>query len=281
MKIEFEIVKPDENSSFRFLYQNKPISEFIWQYHYHPEYELVCVVGGGGTRHVGNHLSMYDDGDLVLIGSNMPHSGFGLNATEPHEEIVVQIKPEVMQQWVADFPEMKEISDLIVRSKHGLKFKGGVKSRITALLIEMKNMSPFEKHLSMLKVLHQLALAEEYDVLNKQPILAEMVNKHRNRLQKIFTYVENYYDQDIDIQKVADIANISVPSFCNYFKKTTHITFTEFVNHYRIQKACLLLQQDKTVAEVCFACGFNNVTYFNKIFKKIIHKTPSDFRTEK
>lgn len=281
MKIEFEIVKPDEDSSFRFLYQNKPISEFIWQYHYHPEYELVCIPYGDGTRHVGNHLSMYEDGDLVLIGSNMPHSGFGLNATDPHEEIVIQIKPEVIRQWISDFPEMKEISELIERSKHGIKFKNRIKKEITGLLVEMKDLSPFERHISMLKVLHRLAKTEEYDILNEQPIMAELVSKHRYRLQKIFTYVENYYHQDIDIQTIADLANISVPSFCNYFKKTTHITFTEFVNHYRIQKACFMLQQDKTVSEVCFACGFNNVTYFNKIFKKIIHKTPSDFRTGK
>lgn len=281
MKIEFEIVKPDEHSSFRFLYQNKPISEFVWQYHYHPEYELVCIPYGDGTRHVGNHLSMYEDGDLVLIGSNMPHSGFGLNASDPHEEIVVQVRPEIIRQWISDFPEMKEIEMLIERSRHGVKFEGKTKGEVTRMLIEMKKMSPFEKHIGILKVLHRLGQTEEYSILNKQPIVAELVSKHRNRLQKIFTYVENYYHEDIDIQTVADLANISVPSFCNYFKKTTHITFTEFVNHYRIQKACFMLQQDKTISEVCFACGFNNVTYFNKIFKKIIHKTPSDFRLGK
>ncbi|PYF72959.1 AraC family transcriptional regulator [Pedobacter nutrimenti] len=281
MKVEFEIVKPDEHSSFRFLYQNKNTCEFVWQYHYHPEYELVCVLYGDGTRHVGNHLSMYQNGDLVLIGSNMPHSGFGLNATDPHEEIVVQIRPEVMKQWISDFPEMKEVALLMERSRHGIKFEGKTKKEVTKMLIGLKNVSAFEKHLGMLKVLHKLGGSEEYVMLNEQPILGELIRKHRSRLQKIFTYVENYYQEDIDIQKVADIANISVPSFCNYFKKMTHITYTEFVNRYRIQKACMLLQQDKTISEVCFECGFNNVTYFNKIFKRIVHKTPSDFRVDK
>lgn len=281
MKIHFEIVKPDEASSMRFLYQNQPIHEFVWEYHYHPEYELVCVISGGGTRHVGSHISMYEDGDLVLIGSNVPHSGFGLNARDPHEEIVIQIKPEVMQQWISDFPEMQHIAALVERSKHGIKFNGYIKEEVKEILIKMKDMQPFERKMNFLQVLHILGNSEDYQILNEKAIIADLVSKHRSRLQKIFTYVEHYYHEEIDIETVAGLVNISVPSFCNYFKKTTHITFTEFVNRYRIQKACLFLQQDKTIAQVCFESGFNNVTYFNKIFKKIISKTPSDFRKGK
>ncbi|MCZ4245162.1 AraC family transcriptional regulator [Pedobacter punctiformis] len=280
MKIHYEIIKPDENSSIRFLHQNKPTKEFVWEYHYHPEYELVCVFEGAGTRHVGSHLSVYEDGDLVFIGSNVPHSGFGLNARDPHEEIVIQIKPEVLDGLLRCFPEMKNISGLLERSKHGIKFNGPVKTEIKKMLINMKEMKPFEKVVALLEVFNVLANDDTYDILNKQPIVARLISKHRSRLQKIFTYVENYYQKDIDIQEVADLVNISVPSFCNYFKRMTHITFTEFVNRYRVQKSCMLLLQDKTVAEVCFECGFNNVTYFNKIFRKIINKTPSEFRKE-
>lgn len=281
MKIHFEIVKPDEGSSIRFLYQNQPIHEFIWEYHYHPEYELVCVLAGGGTRHVGAHLSMYAEGDLVLIGSNVPHSGFGLNARDPHEEIVIQIRPEVMQQWISDFPEMKTIAGLVERSKYGIKFEGSIKEKIKGILLNMKDLQPFEKKIGILQVLNLLGETEDYQLLNEKAIIADLVSKHRSRLQKIFTYVEHHYHEEIDIETVAGLVSISVPSFCNYFKKTTHITFTEFVNRYRIQKACLFLQQDKTIAQVCFECGFNNVTYFNKIFRKIINKTPSDFRKVK
>lgn len=280
MKIHYEIIKTDQDSSIRFLWQNRPTKEFVWEYHYHPEYELVCVFEGAGTRHVGSHLSIYEDGDLVLIGSNVPHSGFGLNASDPHEEIVVQIKPEVLDHMLSGFPEMKNIADLLDRAKHGIKFNGKIKTKIKAMLIEMGQIKPFEKVVTLLKIFNLLAENDTYDILNELPIEANLISKHRSRLQKIFTYVENYYQVDIDIKAVAGLVNISVPSFCNYFKKTTNITFTEFVNRYRIQKACLLLLQDKTIAEVCFECGFNNVTYFNKIFKKIVNRTPSEFRKE-
>ncbi|MFL9483232.1 AraC family transcriptional regulator [Chitinophagaceae bacterium LWZ2-11] len=281
MKVEFEIIKPDEGSSFRVLHQKVPTSEFVWQYHYHPEIEITCVLYGSGTRHVGNHWSNYENGDLVFIGANLPHSGFGINATDPHEEIVIQIKSDVIKQSILNRPEMEAVVALIERSKYGILFTGNVKERVTEQLILLKDLPPFERFLGLLSVLQTLATSEEYSLLNTQIMLSSTINKHKNRLQKVFTHVEQCFNEDIDIKTVAGMVNLSVPSFCNYFKKTTHITFTEFLNRYRIQRACFLLQQDKTVAEVSYECGFNNVTYFNKVFKSIVKKTPSEFARER
>jgi AraC-like DNA-binding protein len=100
-------------------------------------------------------------------------------------------------------------------------------------------------------------------------------------LQNIFTYVEQHYNEEIDIRKVAAIANLSVPSFCNYFKKLMNSTFTDFINQYRIQLACTLIQHEKSITEVCYDCGFNNVAYFNKVFKTIMKKTPTEYKREK
>ena len=108
-----------------------------------------------------------------------------------------------------------------------------------------------------------------------------VIKKNNARLQKIFTYVEQHFNEELNIQKVASVAGLSVPSFCNYFKKVMSTTFTDFVNQYRIQRACQLLQQDRTIAETSFECGFNNVAYFNKVFKTITKKTPSGFKKEK
>lgn len=278
MKIHYELVKPDENSSIRFLYQKLAIKDYFWEYHYHPEYELVCVFEGSGTRHVGTHLSAYENGDLVLIGSNVPHSGFGLNAKDPHVEIVVQIHPDVLAGSL-QLPEMKDLAALLKRSSKGIRFFRPVQEKVKKMLIGMINLEPFERLMEFIKILKYLSITADYETLNNQEITDEL-NKQQSRLQKIFSYVEAHYKSEIEISKVADLVSISVPSFCNYFKKTTQITFTEFVNRYRIQKACVLLLGDNTVAGVCFECGFNNVTYFNKIFKRIMGKTPSEFKSE-
>ncbi len=278
MKIHYELVKPDDNSSIRFLYQKLAIKDYFWEYHYHPEYELVCVFEGSGTRHVGTHLSAYENGDLVLIGSNVPHSGFGLNAKDPHVEIVAQIHPDVLAGCL-NLPEMKELAALLKRSSKGIRFFRPVQEKVKKMLIGMVNLEPFERLIELINILRYLSVTEDYETLNDQEITGD-VNKYQSRLQKIFNYVESYYKKEIEISDVADLLNISVPSFCNYFKKTTQITFTEFVNRYRIQKACVLLLSDNTIAGVCFECGFNNVTYFNKIFKRIMGKTPSEFKSE-
>jgi len=281
MKVEFEIVKPDKESSFRLLHQKVFTKDFVWQYHYHPEVEITCVLAGSGTRHVGNHISNYDNGDLVLIGPNLPHSGFGLHATNPHEEIVVQVKEEVIKQPLLHLKEMDMIGLLLEKAKYGIVFTGETKKAVTERLISMLQLPSFERYIELIKVMQLLAVSEEYTLLNEQVLLSAVINKHKARLQKILTYVENHYAEQIDILDMARLAALSVPSFCNFFKRTTHVTFTDFVNRYRIQKACLLLQEDKTIAEVCFETGFNNVTYFNKVFKTVLNKTPSEFKKER
>ncbi len=113
MKTSFEQIQNDEGSSFRLLNQKVNAHEFPWSYHYHPEFELVLVFDGKGRRHVGNHLSYYEDGDLVLIGSNLPHAGFGYDSIGEHEEIVIQFKDDFLGPNFFDKPEMLSIKKLM------------------------------------------------------------------------------------------------------------------------------------------------------------------------
>ncbi len=279
MRVEFEIVHPDEGSSFRLLHQKTIAEKHAWQYHYHPEYEIVCVLAGSGTRHVGNHFSSYENGDLVIMGPNLPHSGFGLNAHGLHEEIVIQIKEEVFSQSLLTRPELGPLSPFLERVKYGVSFSGATKEKATKKLVRLLKLPAFERFIELIALLQFLATSTEYSMLNlPQGFLPLTVQKHHERLKSIFAYVEQHYDEEIEIKKVADIAHLTVPAFCNYFKKVMSITFTDFINQYRIQQACILLHQEKSIADACFECGFNNVTYFNKVFKTIMKKTPSEFK---
>lgn len=281
MKVEYEMIQPDEGSSFRLLHEKVIAEKFGWEYHFHPEYEIVCVLNGAGTRHIGNSFSRYENGDLVFIGPNLPHDGFGLNAHGLHEEIVIQIREEVFQQSIINRPEMASIIPLLERVKHGICFKGSTKDRITRRLKRLVKLSHFERFIELLNILHMMAVSTEYQLLNEDIRISPAITKKNIRLQNIFNYVEQHFSEEIEIRKVASIANLSVPSFCNYFRKIMNTTFTEFLNQYRIQRACLLLQEEKTIYETCFESGFNNVAYFNKVFKQITKKTPSEFKREK
>jgi len=280
MNVEFEIILPDEGSSFRLLHTKTRAEKYPWQYHYHPEYEIVCVLKGGGTRHVGNHFSNYDNGDLVFMGPNLPHAGFGLNAHGIHEEIVVQIKEEVIKESILPRPEMQVINTLLEKSRYGICFKDPFKEKVSKRLNRLLQLSPFDKFIELISVLHLMATSQEFELLNPTSALSTLTKKNNARLQNILTYVEQHYNEETDIKKAASIANLSIPSFCNYFKKIMSCTYTDFINQYRIQRACALLQQEKTVAEICFDCGFNNVAYFNKVFKSITLKTPTQYKKE-
>jgi len=281
MKLEFEIINPDEGSSLRVIHTRMNAEEFPWLYHYHPEYELVCVLGGSGTRHVGNHFSTYENGDLVFIGPNLPHAGFGLNAHGTHEEVVLQFRDSVIRQSVAHRPELAVLSDLLDKIKYGVCFKGDAKKELSDRMLRLADLPPFEKYIEFLRLMYFMATVAEYEVLNPPTVFSSMLVKHTIRLQNIFNYVEHHFHEEIDIRKIANLANLSVSSFCTYFKKMMHTTFTDFLNKYRIQKACMMLQLEKTISETCFECGFNNVPYFNKVFKNITGKTPSSFKKEK
>jgi len=279
MKVSYENIKNDPDCSFRTLHIKVPVSELSWEYHYHPEIELVCVVSGNGSRHVGYHKSNFRDGDLVLIGSNIPHSGFGLNSLDPHEEIVIQFSEDIIQ-FPVNVKEFNDIRKMIGLSKFGILFSSETKDKLLPSLYEIMALKGVEKYFQLQRILAALSVQKDYQLLNKEAMPHTIISKNKERLQAIFTYVEKNFDKDIDIHAVADLANLTLPSFCNFFKKTTKMTFTEFLNQYRIDKACAMILQGKSISECCYNTGYNNISYFNRAFKKYVGKTPTEFNNE-
>ncbi len=278
MRAEFEIIQADEGSSFRLLHQKVSVGAFRWSYHYHPEYEIVVVFQGSGRRHVGNHLSYYTDGDLVLIGSNVPHAGFGYGTMDLHEEVVIQFKENFLGDNFWECQEMAAIKQLFERSKQGIAFHGETRTILNERFRKLLTLPHFERLIELLNILQYLANATEYTLLNPVDIRYNFSLKDQERLSKIYKFVEENFTQEIDIQLVADLANLTVPAFCNYFKKNVNQTFTEFVNEYRVNQACKMLLRGEEISDVCFHCGFNNVSYFGRVFRELKGKSPSQFR---
>ena len=278
MKTEFEIIQSDFGSSFRLLHHQVTADTFKWHYHYHPEYEIICVFEGSGRRHVGNHLSNYDDGDLVLIGSNLPHGGFGYGAVGTHEEVVLQFREDFLGEGFLSKPEMNGIKKLFELSKQGISFDKKVKEKLTEKFRNLLQIQPFERMIELLNILQFLANSTEYELLNGADIRYNFSLKDQERLRKVYVFVEENFTKNIDIQQVANICNLTVPAFCNYFKKNLNQTFTDFVNEYRINQACKMLLEGESIVDICFRCGFNNISYFGRVFKQIKGINPSEFR---
>lgn len=277
MKVEYEKISPDTGSSFRLIHWKSENDRYFW--HYHPEYEIVFVRKGSGKLHIGEHLKNYEEGELVFIGPDLPHTGFGYGVIGEHEEIVVQLRKDFLGEEFMQKPELLHIRELFERAKQGLSFQGKARKIVSAKLQKMLSLSHFEKLVELLNILHTLATTTEFSVLNTADKRFDFNHKDEDRINRVYEYVEQNFQKSIDIQAVADLANLTVPSFCRYFKKITHITYTDFVNEYRINQACRLLFENKPIADICFEVGFNNISHFNKTFKQLKGVSPREYKS--
>jgi AraC-like DNA-binding protein/uncharacterized RmlC-like cupin family protein len=274
-------VVPSAGNSFyvkRFI-QTENNSKPYW--HFHPEIELVYINYGQGKRHIGNHISYYHDGDLLLIGSNVPHYGFAGRLTKNESEIIVQFLPDFLGSEFLSSIEMKEINLLIQKSVQGLSFSGTTKAKVGIKLIQLLNLKGFDRLIKFLEILRTLALSKEVEILNAGGMFLEVYANEHDRMTLIYDYVASNFTEIIELEKIASAVSMTVPSFCRYFKKVTNKTFTQYVNEYRIVHAQKLLsEQDMTIMEVSLSSGFNNISHFNKKFKLHTQKSPRDYRKE-
>lgn len=250
----------------------------IW--HYHPEIELVYVDQGQGKRHIGHHISYYTDGDLILIGSMVPHFGFTDRLTNHSKEHVIQFLPEVITSGLGFLPEFEDISRLITTAQHGMVFRGATKDKVGKITDAMRIQDSFHRLLSLVSILKILATSEESQLLNASKITVQTSLQNHVKVEVVFNYVMEHFRSEISLQEVSTFVNMTVSSFCRYFKKQTGKTFTAFVNEVRITHACKLLSEtSRLVSDICFECGYNNFAHFNKQFKKITDLNPSQYRS--
>ena len=274
-----EIISPSFGSSFSFsqYVENANSKSNLW--HYHPEIELVFVNGGSGKRQIGSHISYYTEGDLILIGSNLPHCGFTNEETGNKNETVIQMKPDFLGNDFLEIPEMKKIQSLFSKAKSGIAFEGETKKKVGSIVEMMQNQMPFDRLLNMLQVLNILENSTDYKILNADGFSMELQNQDNNRINLVFNYVKDHFQEPILLDDVSELVSMTTPSFCRYFKKITNKTFTTFVNEYRLVHASkLLAEKPMSITEVCFESGFNNFSHFNKLFKTYTGDSASQYR---
>ena len=275
----FEVVQPEFGSSFsikRFDAIN-PNQRPTW--HYHPEIELVYVEKGSGKVHIGQHLSYFKNGALVLIGPNLPHLGFVQRMTTSDMEIVAQFKLDFLGPDFFNANEFQLIKQMLDRSASGIRFHKHVKEAIGLKLKELLEMNPFNRLVYFIKTLQQLAETKDFDVLNVSGHALVTNLQDNDRLDIIFKFVRNNFTSEIKLEEVAKMVSMTVPAFCRYFKKSTNKTFTSYVNEFKIVHATKLMSEGQlSLTDICFESGFNNQSHFIRQFKKVTSQTPSEYR---
>lgn len=276
MRVVFEEINPDVNSSFHLLLTPHLSEVFLW--HYHPEYEIVYIEGASGTRHVGDHISRYEGSDLVFIGPNIPHLNFDYGVQTEHQKVVVQLKQNFLGDTLWQAPEFSAITELFERARSGVSFYGQTKLEVGEQLKQLAHLPPFERLMKLLGIFQQLATSTEWTSLQGEAVTNAYNLTEQLRLKKVNQFIAEQYTRKIEVDEAAAVANLTKAAFCRYFKRMTHLTFTQFLNQYRVNQAQKLLLVDQTVSEACFACGFDSLSYFTKIFRRVTGENPLQFK---
>lgn len=276
MKIRLESIQPDPNSSFRLL-RNPGLND-LYYWHFHPEFELVYITNADGPRHVGSHISEYHGSDLVFIGSDIPHLNFDYGVKTESEKVVLHIQPAFRSMVFQEIPEFDSIYTLFEKSQHGIAFHGEIKDVIGTRLLAFHTKNPFDQFLELLQIFQLLANSNEYELLHQLPYINRSAKKERERINLVYAFVDEHFHKKLLIDEVAKICGLTKSAFCRYFKNVTGNTFITFLHQYRVSQAKRIIQQGGTLSEACYESGFESLSYFNRIFKKVSGENPSAYR---
>lgn len=280
-KPTFKKINPEFGNSLNVMQHNEKIEVNLPFWHFHPELELVYVNKAKGKRHIGSHLSYFNNSQLILIGANLPHSGFTDRFTTNGAETIIQFKEEFLGKDFLNAPEMKSIKNLFARAKKGLLFHVEAKKTIGPKIEAMLNYKGMARIIHFLDILNDLALSNDYSLLNVDGFAFEVEPQDNKKIEIIYSHVRKNFTQQITLDEISEKVSMTVPAFCRYFKKVTGKTFTQFVNEFRIVHATkLLAESPSSITDICYESGFNNFSHFNKLFKKFTGKSPLKYRNE-
>ncbi len=249
-----------------------PYMDYPW--HYHPEFEIIFVEKSYGIRFMGNNISNFNDGDLMFIGSNLPHvwkndKDFYQNNPDLNVDVyVIHFLENALTDGFFDIPEFTHVKKLFSLGKQGLLIKGKDHKRISELVKEVVLASGIDQLILFLKTLDALATTEEYELLSSPGYTNSINIADTERINTVMNFIIKNYAKEIKIEEIARLANLTESSFCRYFKSRTHKTFSDFLNEIRILNACkLLTSSDMTITQICYEIGYNNISHFNRQFK--------------
>ena len=277
MRSTLEQIRPDAGSSFRLLLTPHLSDVFLW--HYHPEYEVVYIDGASGTRHVGDHVSRYEGSDLVFIGPNVPHLNFDYGVATDYRKVVVQLAPDFLGNALRERPEFAAIAALFERARGGIAYHGRTKTLVGRQLTRLAGLPPFERLVLLLRAFQRLAESDEWTSLGGEALVGvHDPHEDRQRLAQVSRLVADHFARRIELREAAATAHLTEAAFCRFFKRMTRRTFTEFVNQVRVHEAQRLLLTDHSVTEAAFACGFESVAYFTRVFRRVTGENPLAFK---
>ncbi|GAB3493427.1 AraC family transcriptional regulator [Spirosoma knui] len=254
-------------------------------WHFHPHYQLFLVEEGTGTRFIGDSIKPFGPGDLVFLGPNLPHlwrsdkSYFNKPSGLTTRGIVVYFSEDFLGGSFFDKHEMVPLRQLLNHARKGLEWTGPTRGRAEEYLQELGRLPVgFGRVLCLLNLLDELSHATDYRFLTSPGYINTVKPAETDRMQQVHDYVLSHFPGDLSLDTVADLAGMTPPAFCRYFKARANKTFSEFVSEVRIGHACkLLIDGKQNITQISFESGFRTLSNFNRQFKEITGQTPSTY----
>jgi len=273
-------ITPVSDDDF-FVLLNHYNAKFDFPVHYHPEYELNLVLNSKGKRIIGDSIQYYENKDLVLTGPNTPHAWAGDEEYKNAHVMTLQFHSDFLSDRTLNRRIALPIRDLLIKARRGVLFSPETVELMNGRLEKLSNTQGFDSLLEFLSILYDLSISRNQEILASASYVGHIDPSRSKRIQKVTNYIQESLHNEIRIKEVAEMVNMSETAFSHFFKKQTQRTFTDYLIDIRIGYAArLLMDSEQTISEICFESGFNNVSNFNRTFKKKRGVTPSDFRSQ-
>jgi AraC-type DNA-binding domain-containing proteins len=278
--IKYCHVREDDERSFHFDYVHIKWNEQI-SFHQSDTWELSYVIKGSGTRVVGNTVEVFSNGEVIFIPPNIPH-GWYFDEFDHDEEgkienITIIFDDKLINKCASDFPEVKPVIEQLHQYKEAVKFKGETLKLLQRIMTSMVNQSNPERLASFIQLLYKIAISSETRVVGS---LVKQ-NKSAEKMQEVSRFMVHNSHRKISLDEVAQYVGMNRSSFCTFYKREKGKSFFSALNEYRIECSCLMLRETAmSIADICYATGFEDVPYYNRTFKKLKGESPKDYRTK-
>lgn len=280
MKPSFEHIAQDGSSSIVAYWREEPAFAFNW--HYHPEFELTYIHRGSGSRLVGDQIEAFHDGDLVLLGPNLPHTW----ATDEKKSwagdasaMVIQFNPVVLGDALLQLPELAAVQQLLEKAGRGIAFHSSLADEAGQKLAQLTNANGIERLSRLLLILHELGTSEMMRQLASPLYVPNSRRDDQQRIDRVFRFLHHYFAEQISLADLAAEVHMTETSFCRFFKKMAGRPYTDYLNDLRVNRACqLLVEGEESMPNIAYTSGFNSMTHFNRMFLKKKNMTPGEWR---
>jgi AraC-like DNA-binding protein len=277
-----ELKQNPEESFFIGVFQDH-IEQTSW--HYHQEFELSFITEGSGKRIVGDSVESFHPGDLIFIGPRIPHVWIsGEMARTQHsgrtlESVYMLFNQDILPQGLTTLPEFKDVNRALHLSERGMRITGDTLNRVSRIMLQLPYQGRMKRLMLFYEIMHIIGSSDSFTLLATEGYIKSKFETSNTRVNTIHEFLMNNYREDVNLDKIADLVHLAPASACRFFKSATGQTIFNYLNKIKVDYACnLLMNTDLNIVDISYDCGFNNLSHFNKQFRQITGKTPSQYR---